>query len=60
MGKKITWGEIYRDFRSRFPRLKDQVLDYRPHDYLTIKIWCKDDLVVTYNYMTKSCDVVSA
>ena len=59
MPGKVLWEDIYRDFRSRFPKLKDLAVYWSPVDYLTIKIYCKSGIVVTYSYETKSCKVVS-
>ena len=55
MGKKITWEQIYKDFKSRYRNLMKEVLDYRPHDYLTIKLYLKSGRRMTYNYETKEC-----
>ena len=59
MNKKITWGVIYDDFKDHYPRLSKKAVDYRPHDYLTIKIWFDEEpLAMTYDYMTKRCVIV--
>ena len=55
MSNKITWADVYEDFRARFPRLKEHVIDYRPYDYLTIKLWFKGCSAMLYNYLTKQC-----
>lgn len=53
MNGKITWSEIYSDFRRRHPNLSKGVLDYRPHDYLTIKIIFRDGSEMVYDYDSK-------
>lgn len=59
MEKKITWNEIYKDFRSRHPTSKNLVMDWRPYDILTIKIKLSNGLTLAYNYDTKWCKVLA-
>ena len=60
MSKKILWEDIYKDFRSKFPNFRKEVLGFRPHDYLTIKLWVKGGRKATYNYATKECRFISS
>lgn len=59
MASKVTWDTIYRDFKSKYPRLSKEAIYFKPHDYLTIKIWFKvKPEIMTYDYMTKQCIIV--
>ena len=55
MGKKITWDQIYKDFKSRYRNLRKEVIGFRPHDYLAIVLYLKSGRKVTYSYETKDC-----
>lgn len=52
MNEKITWDDVYKDFKTRHPRLSKDVCDYRPYAYLQIQIWFKNDRKMIYDYMT--------
>lgn len=56
MNNKITWDEIYLDFKRHYPRLSKKALRFKPHDYLMIKIWFDEEpSVMTFDYATKRC-----
>lgn len=50
MSKKITWNVIYKDFKSRHPSLRKEVVYWRPYDYATILLYMSDGRYATYNY----------
>lgn len=47
---KITWKAIYDDFKRRHPNMSKRVVDWRPHNYATIKLYLDDGVLATYNY----------
>lgn len=53
MSNKITWDKIYKDFRRRHPNLSKDVINWRPYDYATILMQCKDGSKILYDYDTK-------
>ena len=53
MRNKVTWKDIYKDFKNTYSKLGKEALEYRPHDFLTIKICFKDGRIGLYNFMTK-------
>lgn len=55
MVNKLAWRDVYKDFRSRYPNLRKNVIGYQPHDYLTIRLMLNDGSLMTYNYTTKEC-----
>lgn len=59
MASKITWAEVYKDFKSKFPRLKNEVIHYQPYNYLKIILTLKDGKKMVYDYMTRSCEFVA-
>lgn len=59
MHNKVTWGDIYKDFRTTHPNLRNEVLDYRPYDYLTIILYFRDGRSMVYKYTTKECHFLS-
>lgn len=50
--RKITWSDIFKDFKDRHPNLKTKAIDYRPSDYLTIMIIFSDGMKMEYDYFT--------
>lgn len=55
MAAKVKWSDIYKEFRMKHPRLKKEVMDYRPYDFMTIILTFEDGTKMTYNGMTKEC-----
>lgn len=51
--KKVTWDDIYKDFRSRHPRYAKKCLGFKPHDYATILLMFPNRERATYNYDTQ-------
>lgn len=49
---KITWDEIYKEFKLKFPRLGKEAIYYRPANYLTIDICLNGNRKVQYDYGT--------
>lgn len=60
MSKKITWADIYKDFRQRLPTLSKQAIEYRPHDYMTIIVYLKDGSKMLYDGLQKRAWFFSA
>lgn len=50
---KLTWKNVYEDFRRRFPNLKKNVSCWRPYYYATICLYTKDNKRMLYNYDTR-------
>lgn len=51
--EKITWFDIYSDFKRRFPTMSKDAPDFQPHSYATIKLYFTDGRRMLYNYDTK-------
>lgn len=50
MDGKLTFSDVYKDFKNRHPRLKKQVVDWKPHNAYQIKIWLNDGKTLIYDY----------
>lgn len=50
---KKTWKEIFERFKSIYPNLSKNVLDYRPGGYLKIEVWFKDGSKLVYDDVEK-------
>ena len=50
---KLTWNDVYKDFRKLHPTLAKKVLGFEPHSYATILLIFPDRERATYNYDTK-------
>ncbi len=51
--EKITFTDIYKDFKKRFPNLSKKTEDWRPNGYLSILIFFKDSSEMVYDYLWK-------
>lgn len=49
--EKITWEDIYKEFKLKFPRLGKEAIYYRPANYLTIDVQLNDNKKVQYDYL---------
>ena len=53
MSKKVTWTDIYKDFRTRLPTLSKMAVDYRQYDFMTIAVYLKDGTKILYDGLQK-------
>ena len=49
MKEKITWLDIYKDFKVRLPNLSKGAVHYQPNGYLSIA----DGSKMVYDYLTE-------
>lgn len=49
---KITFDDIYSDFRRRHPNLRKEVIHWKPYDYLKIKVYLFDGMILVHDYWT--------
>ena len=40
--RKVTWKDIFNNFKSVYPRLSKEARDYRPYNYMSIVIYLTD------------------
>ena len=50
---KITWVDIFLDFKLRHPKYGGRVLHYQPYGYATIFLIIQGVGHMSYNYDTK-------
>lgn len=50
MSKKVTWEDMFKDFKRRHPNLGKRIVDWRPCGYATIKLYIDDGLLAKYYY----------
>lgn len=53
MSKKITWQDIYNDFKARLPNLSKEAIEYRPYGYLSILIFFTDGSQLVYDFLSE-------
>lgn len=58
MRDKVTWEDIYADFKRRFPKLSKLSVRYIPYGYLTILIYFSDGGKIIYDYLRQIGQVV--
>ena len=54
MDNKITWSDIYSDFKQRYPRMSKSAIHYQPSDYLKILVTFQDGMKMLYDYNRSS------
>lgn len=50
MSNKLTFKEIYKNFKLVYPNLHKTVAHWRPYNYATIFVVFEDGRKATYNY----------
>lgn len=50
MYTKLTWLDIFQDFKQRYPRLGADAKSYEPNEVAQIRIHCNDGSSLIYNY----------
>lgn len=55
---KITWQDIYKDFRKTYPGQLKNIGRWEPNDFLRIKIYMMDGSIITYSYFDKTITTV--
>lgn len=50
MSKKITWDDVYKDFKIVYPNFSKEAIHWHPHSYSTIKIYFTDGRKMLYDY----------
>ena len=51
--RKVTWKDIFDNFKTLYPTLARRIADYRPHDYMSIIVWLDDGTAVIYDDTAK-------
>lgn len=48
--RKVTWKDVYEDFKRRFPRRRSEVLHWHPYDVGTILLYFEKGVRARYEY----------
>ena len=57
--EKVTFMDIYKDFKERFPNLSKKVSYWKPSGYLSICIFFTDESQMTYDYLYKKVSFIT-
>lgn len=55
---KVTWDDIYFEFKERYPRFRNAIVYWRPYQPSTIKIYTRNFKMYIYNYDEKIVEVL--
>ena len=58
MNGKLTWKDVYDDFKIHFPNLSQSVVGFMPYAYATIQLICEGGGHMIYNYDTKKVEML--
>ena len=56
--RKVTWKDIFNNFKSVYPRLSKEAKDYRPYNYMVV--YLADRTKVVYDDMAKRAKMLAA
>lgn len=48
---KITWNDIYEEFRKKFPQMSKTAIRYAPYGYMSILVYFSDGSKLVYDSM---------
>ncbi len=48
---KITWNDIYDEFRKKFPKRSKAAVRYAPYGYMSIMVYFSDGSKMVYDSM---------
>lgn len=51
--EKITFVDVYNDFKTQFPTLSRGASHWKPNGYLSIQVFFQDGSEMTYDYSNK-------
>ena len=51
--EKVTFADVYKDFKARLPNLSKGVSHWQPDGYLSIRIFFWDGSQMVYDYLYK-------
>lgn len=51
--KKVTWNDVYKDFRKRHPKMRKHTVGFQPYDFAEVVVYIDDGRKLIYNYDTK-------
>ena len=54
--RKLTYKDVYEDFRRRFRNISERAMHWHPYDVETIMIYFPKGVKATYNYHTKELE----
>ena len=57
--RKITWAEIYKEYRKTYPTLAKKSVHYEPKGFLEIVIFLDDGSKITYDYFKKRAEILT-
>ena len=51
--KKVTWKDVYDEFKQKYPNLAKLVMHYEPYKFATIKLFLPEGVTMVYDYDEK-------
>lgn len=57
---KITWREVFDNFKAVYPNLSKGVRDFRPYNYMSIMVYMRDGSKIIYDDVVKRAKIISA
>lgn len=54
----MTWDNLYKNFKTLYPRLSKSSVYFRPSGYMQILIYFKDGMKMIYDDIKKQASIV--
>ncbi len=58
--RKVTWKDIFENFKMVYPRLSKEAKNFKPYNYMSIMIFMTDGTKVVYDDLMKRAKLVAA
>lgn len=46
---KMSWHKLYKQFKTKFPRISKEAIYFRPYGFMAIEIWFENGNVAIYD-----------
>lgn len=58
--RKVSWRDIFDNFKTVYPTLSKNARDFRPHDYMSIIVYFRDGSQMIYDDVRKRGKLIVA
>lgn len=58
--RKVTWKEVYDNFKSVYPNLSKGAVNFRPYNYMSILVYFENGNKILYDDITKRAIIIAA
>lgn len=56
---RVSWNDLYENFKRLYPRLGRESVRFQPADYMTIVVYCSDGTKILYDDFKKRARITN-